>query len=413
MLFLKFQVLLESERFEEERQNRTREEKFKLCLIRIFVNVLVLLILCSCGVFIFYIIRFSFDQFDSKEVAITKSNLIELSPENIKKIFYEFLPYICIVLLNMIIPVLFRHLISLESYSPRSVVKITLIRTIFLRLASLAVLLSSFYMRITGKVEENECKNSSGSLCWETFVGQQFLKLYITDLIGQFFMTFFVNFPRSFIGKHSENKVLRFIGQQEFDLSKHVLDIVYLQIICWLGTFFVPFMPLFAIVGSFILFYIKKFTCLVNCRPPKHVYRASRSHSLFMFILLMCFILSIIPICYCVVKISPSKACGPFKDLESPWRLLVDTFLELPDWIQSVLKFLSTAGFGVPAFLILTLMLYYYYAVSMANKNMVTVLKNQLVLEGHDKQFLLNRLSAFIKQQQEQNKYHQDLNEFT
>lgn len=35
---------------------------------------------------------------------------------------------------------------------------------------------------------------------------------------------------------------------------------------------------------------------------------------------------------------------------------------------------------------------------------MVTVLKNQLVLEGHDKQFLLNRLSLFIKQQQEYQK---------
>jgi hypothetical protein len=35
---------------------------------------------------------------------------------------------------------------------------------------------------------------------------------------------------------------------------------------------------------------------------------------------------------------------------------------------------------------------------------MVQVLKNQLVLEGHDKQFLLNRLSIFIKQQQEYQK---------
>ncbi len=35
---------------------------------------------------------------------------------------------------------------------------------------------------------------------------------------------------------------------------------------------------------------------------------------------------------------------------------------------------------------------------------MVEVLKNQLVLEGHDKQFLLNRLSSFLKQQQEYQK---------
>lgn len=407
------QVLLESERFEEERQNRTREEKFKLCLVRVFVNVLVLLILCSCGVFIFYIIRFSFDQVYSESNATERPKFSELTMESVNQIFFEFLPYVCIVLLNVAVPVLFRHLISLENYSPPFVVKVTLFRTIFLRLASLTVLLSSFYMRIVGSVEEDECTNSTRPLCWETFVGQQFLKLYITDLVGQFFMTFFVNFPRSFIGKHSESKFLRFIGQQEFDLSKHVLDIVYLQTICWLGAFFVPFLPLFAIIGSFLLFYIKKFACLVNCKPSNHVYRASRSQSLFMFILLICYVLILIPIGYCIVKISPSKSCGPFKGLDSSWALLVATFLQLPIWIRSILSFAGTAGFGVPAFLVLILLLYYYYAVSMANKNMVTVLKNQLILEGHDKQFLLNRLSAFIKQQQEQTKYHQDHSDFT
>jgi hypothetical protein len=250
-------------------------------------------------------------------------------------------------------------------------------------------------------------------LCWETFVGQQFLKLYVTDLIGHFFMTFFVNFPRSFIGKYSDSKFLKFVGQQEFDLSKHVLDIVYLQTICWLGTFFVPFLPLFAIFGSFILFYIKKFACLVNSKPSNNIYRASRAHSLFMLILLICYVLISIPIGYCLVKISPSKACGPLKGLHTSWSLIVATFSQLPIWLRSILSFLGTAGFGVPAFLILILLLYYYYAVSMANKNMVIVLKNQLVLEGHDKQFLLNRLSAFIKQQQEQTKYHQDHNDFT
>ncbi|KOC59827.1 Transmembrane channel-like protein 7 [Habropoda laboriosa] len=98
----------------------------------------------------------------------------------------------------------------------------------------------------------------------------------------------------SLIAKHTENKVLRFFGEQEFDLPKQVLDVVYLQTICWLGFFFAPLLPLVAVI------------------------------------------------------------------------------------------------------------------VSVANKHMVTVLKNQLVLEGHDKQFLLNRLSAFIKQQQDQNKYHQE-----
>ncbi|KAJ8679244.1 hypothetical protein QAD02_015031 [Eretmocerus hayati] len=412
-LYNEIKALIESERCEEERQNRTREEKFKLCLIRIFVNVLVLLILGSCGIVIFYVIRFTFDQVYSRDHVPIRLTLSAIDINTLNQIFIEFLPYICIVLLNLSVPVLFRHLISLENYIPPTVVKITLFRTIFLRLASLAVLLSSFYVRIGKEVRNDECTTSSRPLCWETFVGQQFVKLYVTDLIGQFFMTFFINFPRSFIGRHSENKFLRFIGQQEFDLSKHVLDIVYLQTVCWLGAFFAPFLPLFAVLGSFLLFYIKKFSCLVNCKPPSQVYRANKSYSQFMFTLLFCYVLAIIPIAYAIVKISPSKACGPFKGLDSSWSLLVTTFAQLPLWLQSALSFLGTASFACPTLLLLTLLLYYYYAVSMANKNMVVVLKNQLVLEGHDKQFLLNRLSAFIKQQQEQTKYHQDLNDFS
>ncbi|XP_058805767.1 transmembrane channel-like protein 7 [Phymastichus coffea] len=412
-LYNEIKILLESERFEEERQNRTREEKLKLCMIRLFVNVLVLLILCSSGIFIYYVIKFSFDQIHNDSEVAKERNFDAFNFVSFNQMFFEFLPYVCIVLLNIGIPVLFRHLVSLENYSPPFVVKLTLFRTVFLRFASLSVLLSSFYIKIVNSNNNLECTTSMRPLCWETFVGQQFLKLYITDFVGQVFMTFFINFPRSFIGKRSENKFLEFIGQQEFDLSKHVLDVVYMQTVCWFGAFFAPALPLFAVIGSFLLFYVKKFACLVNSKPPSQIYRATRSQSLFMLILLISFLMVLISLGYSFVKIRPSKACGPFKGLDSGWNFVSETFLQLPLWIRLCLSFMCTTSFGIPAFLLLVLLLYYYYAVSMANKNMVTVLKNQLVLEGHDKQFLLNRLSAFIKQQQEQNKYHQDHSEFT
>lgn len=402
-LYNEMKAFLEAERMEEERQNRTREEKTKLFFIRLFVNLLVLTVLSACGAFIYYIIDFSFDQL---AMYLTQDNEIF----KITRLFFEFLPYICIVGLNVAIPFLFRYLVALENYSPSYVVRVTLFRTVFLRLASLVVLLTSLYRLVADKIPDNECANSETKqpLCWETFVGQQFFKLYITDLFIQFFMTFFVNFPRSLIARHTENKVLRFVGEQEFDLPKHVLDIVYSQTICWLGCFFAPLLPMVAVIGIFLLFYVKKFTCLVNSTPSSKIYRASRSNSLFMFILLVSFILAIIPVAYSIAEIMPSKSCGPFRGLESVWTLLIMTFSIFPDWLQSTLFFLGTAGFGIPAFVVLALLLYYYYAVSIANKHMVTVLKNQLVLEGHDKQFLLNRLSAFIKQQQDQNKFHQE-----
>lgn len=67
-----------------------------------------------------------------------------------------------------------------------------------------------------------------------------------------------------------------------------------------------------------------------------------------------------------------------------------------------MLLFLGTAGFAVPAIIILILAGYYYYAVAAANKHMVALLKNQLVLEGHDKQFLLSRLNHMIKMSTEE-----------
>ncbi|XP_076276956.1 transmembrane channel-like protein 7 [Lasioglossum baleicum] len=405
-LYNEMKGFLETERLEEERQNRTREEKTKFFLMRLFVNVIVLTILCSCGTFIYYIFEFSFDQVSEQSAEIHDVGYISLT--KIVLLLVEFLPYICIVALNLTVPFLFRYLVTLENYSPLFVVRITLFRTVFLRLSSLAVLLMSFYRIITSEVLDDECTSQRRPQCWESFVGQQFFKLYITDLLLQFIMTFFVNFPRSLIAKHTENKVLRFFGEQEFDLPKHVLDVVYLQTICWLGCFFAPLLPVIAVFGTFVLFYIKKFTCLVNSTPSSKIYRASKSNSLFMFILLISFILSTIPIGYSIAEIMPSKSCGPFRGYRSVWELLIMTFAQFPIWLQSILYFLSTAGFGIPAFFVLILLLYYYYAVSVANQHMVRVLKNQLVLEGHDKQFLLNRLSAFIKQQQDQNKYLQE-----
>lgn len=399
-LYNEMKALLESERLEEERRNRTPEEETKLFFTRLFVNLIILTVLGGCGLFVYYIIDFSFTQMSAH---LAKDH-------EILNLFFEFLPYICIVILNVAVPFLFRYLVALEHYNPSYVVEVTLYRTMFFRFASLAVLLTSLHALVAGKIPDNECSNKKTEqpLCWETFVGQQFIKLYSTDIFIQFFMTFFINFPRSLIARHTENKVLRFVGEQEFDLPKHVLDIFYSQTVCWLGCFFAPLLPMVAVIGTFLLFYIKKFTCLVNSTPSNKIYRASRSNCLFMFNLLISFILAMIPVGYSIAKIMPSKSCGPFRGLETVWSFLSMTFSQFPNWLQSTLSFLGTAAFGIPAFVILSLLLYYYYVMWLANKHMVTVLKNQLVLEGHDKQFLLNRLSAFIKQQQDQNKFHQE-----
>lgn len=396
--------LLQSKRIEYERHNRSRDVMFKLILIRFVVNLIVAIILITAAILIYTAFNVSLQQYLIQRIHNGTSDSIASSgqfEEAFMNLFYEFLPYVTIVCMNFLVPLLFNYLVQFEQYSPMFVIKITLLRTVFLRLSSLAVLLSRFYFLIESPEKASESCRQDKLPCWETFVGQQFYKLLVVDFVTHIFVTFIVNYPRALLARHINTKFTRFIGEQEFELSKHVLDIVYSQTLCWLGTFYSPFVPAIAVVLHFFMFYIKKFACLINSKPSAVLYRTSRSNSLFMSVLLMSYVLAVIPIVYAAAEIMPSPSCGPFRGLPSVWQAAIDAFLKLPKFCQDIIFFFGTAGFAVPCFVILILFLYYYYAVSAANKHMVEMLKNQLVLEGHDKQFLLNRLSAFLKQQQD------------
>lgn len=400
--------LLESERLEEERQNRTRQEKIQLLLIRILVNLIVITVLCSCGVGIYFAFDFSTTKLRELENVNDTSYISVTDFNNVEQLVLEFLPSIAIVGLNIIVPFIFKYLVTFERYNPLFVIRLTLVRTIFLRLSSLMVLYASLYSKVSCKPADTDvCMSSECGtpICWETYVGQQFYKLVLTDFATNILITFFINFPRALIAEHINSKFAKLIGEQTFDLPKHVLDVVYLQTLCWIGSFFTPLLPFICIILSIVVFYIKKFACLVNSKPSSTIYRASRSNSMFMIVLLVSYaVCGLLPIAYVFAELAPSRACGPFRGLESIWSTVVEAFVLTPAWLQSFIFFLSTAGFAIPVLIILLLLLYYYSAVNSANRHMVNVLKNQLVLEGHDKQFLLDRLSMFIKQQQENQK---------
>ncbi|CAH2062011.1 unnamed protein product, partial [Iphiclides podalirius] len=377
-LFNEIKGCLQEELYKEEKQSRTREGTLLLHLRRVLINAFVLLILVVSGVIIYLAFSFSTSSLYPFTGDLTTAGPNETYAEDlasapsrsqIRNTLLGFLPYICIVVLNLFVPEVFGYLIGYEGYRPRHEILITLLRTVLLRLASFAVLLSQVYMQVRG------------------VLGPEFL------------MTFLVNFPRSFLGRHS-NGCLKIIGTQGFYLPKHVLDIVYIQTIIWMGAFFCPFLPIIGVVFYFLLFYMKKFNCLVNCTPSPVVYRASKSKSLFMSVLLVGFVISVAPVAYSVAEMPPSAGCGPFRGYAAVWQFAVATFEGLPPLVRELVFLLGTATFAVPAFAICLLLLYYYWAVATANRHMVAVLRSQLVLEGHDKQFLLNRLSAFIRQHQ-------------
>ncbi|XP_065335621.1 transmembrane channel-like protein 7 [Cloeon dipterum] len=389
-IFNEIKGCLEAERLQTERKIPTRKEKFRLLLSRVVVNTGIISILLASMVAIYYVFTLS------RQLLRTYEN----SESRMLLLFFEFMPYLLIVSLNLLLPLLFTFLVDFEHYSPIVVVRITLLRTVFLRLSTLGVLGASIYPIVSCYRHDGCVCRDEAPLCWETYVGQQFYKLAMTNALSGIAVTFFINFPRAMIARYFEgNRFISFVCEQQFELPGHALDVVYSQTLCWIGSFYSPLLPAFAVVHCFLTFYVKKFACLVNSRPPSQIYRTSRSNYMFISVLLISFVAAAIAVGYSLTEVKPSRSCGPFKGDDPVWVTLWLSFNKLPSWIQGFASFLSTAGFTLPMIVLLLLALYYFNSVTAARRQMALVLRRQLLLEGQDKQFLLDQLNVIIEEQ--------------
>ena len=106
---------------------------------------------------------------------------------------------------------------------------------------------------------------------------------------------------------------------------------------------------------------------------------------------------SVIPVMLFIGQVKPSYACGVFREFDSAWQIVPDTLETFPNSIQNVLYFVTTSAFVVPLMIILLLAMYYYWALASAHIAMTKALRDQLVLEGKDKQYLIARLNYLKK----------------
>ncbi|XP_066292025.1 transmembrane channel-like protein 7 isoform X1 [Branchiostoma lanceolatum] len=377
---------LEEQRILQKQAKRTGGEKCRLYTVRFVVNIFVLAILGAGGFLIYYASTFALEWTAQYGTATDTDAFV--------KLLVTYTPSLTITGLNMIVPIIFDKLVGFEDYSPEFEIQMTLLRTVFLRLASVATLLGTLYTQIAcSSYADAECRVCDEEIrCWETYVGQEMYKLVIMDFLVGTAVTLFVEFPRKFIVSRFKDKLEDVVGYQEFQIPKNVLDIVYSQTLCWIGTFFAPMLPAICVIKTFIFFYLKKLSLMHNCVPSTKPFRASKSRTFFMVILLVSFLLCIIPVGIGIVQIYPSRACGPFRSLNTMFEIVTQTIAGWPTVVRDIFFFLGSAGFLVPAVLILCLLLYYFRALSVAHKKMVAVLKDQLILEGKDKHFLLQRV---------------------
>ncbi|KAF1623108.1 Transmembrane channel-like protein 7, partial [Eudyptes chrysolophus] len=372
------QTDLEEERLKRKIADRTMKEKLRIYSLRIFINIIVIAVLSGC----FYSIY--------RATVFSQENSNVSIGHDVTNLLVQYLPSIVITLANFIAPQIFSFLIRFEDYSPAFEIRLTLMRCVFVRLANIGVLLFSLWSQIS-YCATDECKacgyNYELYPCWESEVGQEMYKLMIFDFIIILAGTLFVDFPRKLLVTHCSCKPVQWCGLQEFGISDNVLEIIYGQTICWIGTFFSPLLPAIATIKYFFIFYIKKISLIHTCKPAARPIRASSSNFFFLVVLLIGLVLAFIPLGISIAHIPSSKACGPFRSFNTSWAVVPDTVLGFPTGLQQVLHGIASEAFAVPFFMVICLIMFYFIALAGAHKRVVEQLREQLVMVRFDPLF--------------------------
>ncbi|XP_033739137.1 transmembrane channel-like protein 7 isoform X4 [Pecten maximus] len=374
---------LSESKFRKNRENMTSNQKCALYTKRFLINWLILAMLGGSAYLIYYVQKFSTET---------------TSDDTFVLLLIQYLPSITLGALNGLLPIIFELLIKFEDYTTQFAMKLHLIRIVFLKLASLAVLIISIYSLITCGTRTTPCNvgipdTCSAITCWETYVGQTFYKLVVTDFLIHVVVILGVEGPRMLLTTKCDSKLLKKIGPAVFDIPKSVLALVYSQMLNWIGLLYCPMITSMTVISFFVVFYLKYLSAMKTTGPPEKPYRASRNNSFFIAILLLAFFLSVFPVGYTMVSVRPSTGCGPFRIYSTSMSNIIDASISnLPTGLNNFVGLVTSTSAVVTVLVFLIIIIYFCSARGSAYNGVVKMLEEQLTMESRDKQFLMARV---------------------
>ncbi|NXB66057.1 TMC1 protein, partial [Struthidea cinerea] len=402
----------------EEQESRKEENIHLTRFLRVLANFLALCTLAGSGYLIFFVVRRS-QQFALE--GLENYGWWERNEVNT-----------VMSLLGMFCPTLFDVISSLENYHPRIALRWQLGRIFALFLGNLytfiialmdeinlkARYLLSFTMfdiylgnvrtskekivkynmtiweasLYNGTIPENSTAppiqvdpaDVPRGPCWETMVGQEFVRLtvsdmmttYITILIGDFLRAVFVRF---FNYCWCWDLEYGFPSYSEFDISGNVLGLIFNQGMIWMGSFYAPCLPAINVFRLHTSMYLQCWAVMCCNVPQERVFKASRSNNFYMAMLLFILFLSTLPAVYTIVSIPPSFDCGPFSGKTRMYEVISETLEhDFPSWFGKVFGYASNPGLILPFILLMVLSLYYLNATSKSYKEANLELKKKL-----------------------------------
>lgn len=375
------QDIMETLGSNRERNDRTCCSICYIVMLRLVTNIVTLGLMAGSVFLIFYVSEYALDGFLEKKD--DSNHLIGL------------LPAITISAVNLIMPSAFRLIASIENYEyAQSDLWISLLRTAVLKLASLIAYVVTLHTELNKK---QDVIRSDEGVCWETYIGQAFYKLIIIDFLFVLLSTFFGEFIRDVFAQRVSCCTSYRPG---FDVSKNVLNLIYAQGICWLGTFYSPLLPVINVLKLIIVFYVKVISVPRNCRPSMRPFKASKMSVIFIALLSLMLILSLVVVGYVIMNedaLRPSHACGPFRGTQSIFSV-VWNIINADEILERIVNVVSSLSVIAGILFFICLLAYYFRMRKQSSEKKIKLLKHQLALAGQDKQYLIKKLRQILAQ---------------
>ncbi|NXW92760.1 TMC3 protein, partial [Alopecoenas beccarii] len=405
----------------EEQEKKKSKNLAVTISLRIIANILVLLSLAGS----IYIIYFVVDR--SQRLERTKKELTLWEKNEVS---------VVVSLITMIAPSAFELVAALEMYHPRTTLRFQLARVLVLYLGNLYSLIIALLdkvdsMSVTDSDVNNNASNSTNFLatknfskeynlsttipdvqikrnnmvtleeshgqgsaasvslvnktvssntqnpqdqCWETYVGQEMLKLSIIDMIFTVASILLIDFFRGLCVRYLSDcwcwdLESKFPEYGEFKIAENVLHLVYNQGMIWMGAFFSPCLPAFNVLKLIGLMYLRSWAVLTCNVPHQQVFRASRSNNFYLAMLLFMLFLCMLPTIFAIARYKPSSSCGPFSGQEKIYDIVSETIQnDFPAWFNTVITYISSPVVVLPALLLLFMLIYYLQSIARSLK---------------------------------------------
>ncbi|XP_067378341.1 transmembrane channel-like protein 2-B [Channa argus] len=372
----------------DEQENQKNENIHLQRFLRVLANLMIFCCLGGSGYLIYYVVKRGqdFAQRNSEDLTWFEKNEVEF----------------VMSLLGLVCPPLFETIAELEDYHPRIALKWQLGRIFALFLGNLYTFLFALFDDVSEKLEKEKAIKNATQLalheyyanysaqfnttnvpplvvepadvtrgpCWETAVGIEFVKLTVSDVQVAYLMILVGDFLRAVLVRFLNHcwcwdLEAGFPSYAEFDISDNVLGLVFNQGMIWMGAFYAPGLVGVNILRLLTSMYYQSWAVMACNIPHERVFKASRSNNFYMGLLLLVLFLSLLPVVYSIMTLSPSFDCGPFSGQEKMYDVIMETIdQDLPPFLGNIFTYATNPGLIIPAVLLMVLAIYYLNSVS-------------------------------------------------